>query len=318
VVEACEGLLHLVDCRKRLLEYVEARMSRVAPNLSNLVGSAISAKLIAAAGGLTPLARMPACTMQVLGKDPTQLHGLSVASTVRHVGLLYECDLVQRCPMALRKKAIRVVAAKATLAARCDGYGESNEGDQGRQLRDEIVKKIQKWQEPPPAKLPKPLPAPDEGKKKRRGGKRYRVQRERQALTELRKQQSRLAFGVAGGDDTDYDLGILGQGEAALGKVRIQAVDRKLTRKNARNAAIGGTSSTAGGASTLGGFKSTVRAIGAGSSGATSGLASTLAFTPVQGIELIDPKLQVKKVEEANHRYFSNLQFANVKKDGGK
>mmetsp|Transcript_23640 Transcript_23640/g.41205 ORF Transcript_23640/g.41205 Transcript_23640/m.41205 type:complete len:110 (-) Transcript_23640:112-441(-) len=37
------------------------------------------------------------------------------------------------------------------------------------------------------------------------------------------------------------------------------------------------------------------------SSGATNGLASSLVFTPVQGIELVDPS---KKVEEANKKWF--------------
>ncbi len=40
---------------------------------------------------------------------------------------------------------------------------------------------------------------------------------------------------------------------------------------------------------------------------------STLAFTPIQGIELVDPAAAAKKVEEANRRYFS-LDFS-AKKD---
>lgn len=34
--------------------------------------------------------------------------------------------------------------------------------------------KVEKWQEPPPAKTTKVLPVPDAEAKKRRGGKRYR------------------------------------------------------------------------------------------------------------------------------------------------
>ena len=37
-----------------------------------------------------------------------------------------------------------------------------------------MAKKIEKWQEPPPAKTHKVLPVPDGEAKKRRGGKRYR------------------------------------------------------------------------------------------------------------------------------------------------
>jgi len=41
-------------------------------------------------------------------------------------------------------------------------------------MKEEMVKKIEKWQEPPPAKTVKVLPVPDAEIKKKRGGKRYR------------------------------------------------------------------------------------------------------------------------------------------------
>jgi U4/U6 small nuclear ribonucleoprotein PRP31 len=46
-------------------------------------------------------------------------------------------------------------------------------------LLEEIRKKIEKWQEPPPAKLPKPLPVPDSEPKKKRGGRRLQKMKER-------------------------------------------------------------------------------------------------------------------------------------------
>ena len=47
-----------------------------------------------------------------------------------------------------------------------------------------------------------------------------------------------------------------------------------------------------------------VRRVNMGGSGATSGLASSVAFTPVQGIELVNPELQKKRIREANESYF--------------
>lgn len=52
-------------------------------------------------------------------------------------------------------------------------------GAKGRALREEIMRKIEKWQEPPPAKQPKPLPVPDAEPKKKRGGRRFRKMKER-------------------------------------------------------------------------------------------------------------------------------------------
>ena len=52
------------------------------------------------------------------------------------------------------------------------------------------------------------------------------------------------------------------------------------------------------------------------SSGATNGMASSLVFTPTQGIELINPMAaqeRAKKVEEANKKWFSqNSGFASA------
>ena len=45
-------------------------------------------------------------------------------------------------------------------------------GSHGKKLRDEILHKIEKWQEPPPAKQIKPIALPDDTVRKRRGGKR--------------------------------------------------------------------------------------------------------------------------------------------------
>ena len=64
----------------------------------------------------------------------------------------------------------------------------------GSKMRDEILRKIEKWQEPPPAKIIKPLKAPDAEAKKRRGGKRLRKMKERYGLTDMRKAANRINF----------------------------------------------------------------------------------------------------------------------------
>ncbi len=43
-------------------------MTKVAPNLSAVVGSEVAAKLMGVAGGLLALSRMPACNVQVRGE----------------------------------------------------------------------------------------------------------------------------------------------------------------------------------------------------------------------------------------------------------
>lgn len=87
------------------------------------------------------------------------------------------------------------MAAKCTLAARVDASHQSINGEIGLQFKEEIEKKLDKLQEPPPVKFAKPLPKPIEISKKKRGGKRVRKMKERYAMTEFRKQANRLNFG---------------------------------------------------------------------------------------------------------------------------
>jgi hypothetical protein len=79
-------------------------------------------------------------------------------------------------------RACRLVAGKSTLAARVDFTRGDHTAKTGINLREEIRKKIEKWQEPPPPKQPKPLPVPDSDPKKKRGGRRLRKMKERWVL----------------------------------------------------------------------------------------------------------------------------------------
>ena len=55
----------------------------IAPNLSAITGSSVAAKLIAAAGGLSALAKIPACNLILLGAPKKNLGGFSTAQSKR-------------------------------------------------------------------------------------------------------------------------------------------------------------------------------------------------------------------------------------------
>lgn len=95
----------------------------------------------------------------------------------------------------LRRKAARLVASKCSLVARVDAFHESGDGSAGRTYKEDIERKLDKLQEPPPVKAIKPLTAPIEAPRKKRGGKRVRRMKEKYAQTEIRKQANRMAFG---------------------------------------------------------------------------------------------------------------------------
>lgn len=178
-LDACDRALALDEAKKKVQEFVESRMGYIAPNLSAIVGSEVAAKLMGVAGGLSSLAKMPACNVQILGAKRKNLAGFSTATAQPHTGFVFHTEIVQSTPPALRTRACRLVAGKSTLGARVDSTRGDPTGKTGRDLREEIRKKIEKWQEPPPPKLPKPLPVPDSDPKKKRGGRRLRKMKER-------------------------------------------------------------------------------------------------------------------------------------------
>lgn len=178
-IDACDRALSLDAAKKKVLDFVESRMGYIAPNLSAIVGSAVAAKLMGTAGGLASLSKMPACNVQLLGAKKKTLAGFSTATSQFHVGFVDQTEIFQTTPPPLRPRACRLLAAKSTLAARVDSIRGDPSGNTGRALRELILKKIEKMQEPPPAKLPKPLPVPDSEPKKKRGGRRLRKMKER-------------------------------------------------------------------------------------------------------------------------------------------
>ncbi|KAG7270141.1 hypothetical protein CRUP_027211 [Coryphaenoides rupestris] len=283
--DACDMALELNQSKHQIYEYVESRMSFIAPNLSIIVGASTAAKIMGIAGGLINLAKMPACNLMLLGAQRRTLAGFSSTSLLPHTGYIYHCDVVQSLPPDLRRKAARLVASKCTLAARV-----------GYDLKEEIERKFDKWQEPPPVKQVKPLPAPLDGQRKKRGGRRYRKMKERLGLTEIRKHANRMTFAE---EDLGFSLGQLGK--SGSGRVRQAQVNEATKARISKS--LQKQSMTYGG-------KSTVR-------DRSSGTSSSVAFTPLQGLEIVNPQAAEKKVAEANQKYFSNMaEFVKVKKDG--
>jgi U4/U6 small nuclear ribonucleoprotein PRP31 len=292
-----------------LTNFVESRASRWSPNVCALVGPAMAAKLLATAGGLGELCRVPACNLQLLGRkrsaiggggggvssSSTRSDGMATKAREQHAGYLMECDLVTSLPNYLGMKAAKAVAGKLALAARADHVnvetGRTRTSDVGRRLREELVTKFHKWEEPDRAQVVKALPKPDLTTKKRRGGKRIRRLKERFEETDMMKQANRRAFsaesGEYGDDAMGLTLGMLDSKEAGGGPMR-NTVEKKKMRY----------------ANTKASRKKAVQMMS--SSGTSNGLASSMVFTPAQGLELLNPDANRERVRVANANWFSD------------
>jgi nucleolar protein 56 len=109
--------------RLALEHALEAAVPRRAPNLAALLGPLLAAKLIAKAGGLSRLGRLPASTIQVLGAERAFFEHLRGRAPPPRHGLLFLHPTVQGAPKRLRGKLARALAGKAAIAARRDMVG---------------------------------------------------------------------------------------------------------------------------------------------------------------------------------------------------
>jgi len=331
VMRACEMTLALDRAKKTLTDYVQSRMNLFAPNLTALIGSLTAAQLLNFAGGLTGLAKTPACNLAPLGSKKQSGTGFATNVGVRQQGFLYHSPIIRGIPNDLKRQAMRIVSAKVVLAARVDRVHSSPDGSTGEELKAACLDRLEKLTEPPPNKGTRALPAPDDKPSRKRGGRRARKAKEATAMTDLRKAQNRMAFGKEekeigyGTGEGTKGLGMIGvQNE---GRIRALQIDQRTKAKlSAKNKGWGGSTPIGGSASSLRGFGQGhgavdlrgkgLRASGVGSTvGAGSGTASSLAFTPVQGLELVDPKRvaemnRKRKAEE--DRWFQGGTFTQV------
>jgi nucleolar protein 56 len=122
VVSLAARVVGLADERDALRAYVETHAPTVAPNLAEMAGPVLAARLVALAGGLDALAKMPAGTVQVLGAEEALFaHLRGHAPSPKH-GVIFTHEFVRGTRRADRGSAARAFAAKLALAARADHY----------------------------------------------------------------------------------------------------------------------------------------------------------------------------------------------------
>jgi len=152
----CKITLELYGARHSLEKYLDETMDEVAPNVKALAGSLLGARLIALAGGLQNLAKMPASTIQVLGAEKALFRALRTGTRPPKHGIIFQHTSLRDAKKWQRGKIARVLAGKLAIAARTDAYGGKNIGER---LKAEIEKRIreiqEKYGEPPRRPSPK-------------------------------------------------------------------------------------------------------------------------------------------------------------------
>jgi nucleolar protein 56 len=141
--------LALASERDRLNSYVEGSMKRIAPNVTEVAGATIGARLMAKAGGLDRLAVLPASTIQILGAEKALFRSLRTGAKPPKHGILFQHNAVHLAPKWQRGKIARTLANKIAIAARVDYYRGTGEPTLKAGLDKRIDQIKEKYKEPP-------------------------------------------------------------------------------------------------------------------------------------------------------------------------
>lgn len=122
LTEFSERVVALGKYRLELHAYLFKKVTLVAPNLANLVGEVIAARLISHAGSLTSLAKCPASTIQILGAEKALFRALKTRSNTPKYGLLFHSSFIGKAQQKNKGRISRYLANKCALASRIDCF----------------------------------------------------------------------------------------------------------------------------------------------------------------------------------------------------
>ena len=124
---------------KTLEGQIEKDMVKLAPNISNIVGPMIGARLISSAGGINKLAMLPASTIQVLGAEKALFRFKKEGGKPPKHGYIFQHTYINKSPRKIRGKIARVLATKISIAAKADVFTKR---DMSKELTEDIKGRI--------------------------------------------------------------------------------------------------------------------------------------------------------------------------------
>jgi len=162
-------LRNLQKTKKSLNDYVEQKMSEIAPNLSDLVGTSLGAKLIAHTGSIEKLSLLSSSTVQIIGAEKALFRHLKTGERPPKHGLIYQYPEIRSAKWWLKGKISRALAAKISLAVRKDVYS----GEFDPTLKEELENRLEEIKKtyPFPPRAGKSQKKDKKDKRKKKKGK---------------------------------------------------------------------------------------------------------------------------------------------------
>ncbi len=129
----------LFRLREHHEKYLQSVMQKYCPNLLEIAGTRIGAKLMELGKGLKHLAFLPASTIQLLGAEKALFRHIKTNSRSPKHGIIINHPLVQNATKDHKGKAARMLADKISLCVRLDYFkGEFK----AKEYRKELERKL--------------------------------------------------------------------------------------------------------------------------------------------------------------------------------
>ena len=132
-------ILATYKLRDDIAKYIDKILKKVAPNMREIAGPMLAAKLIAKGGGLDKLARAPSSTIQLLGAEKALFRFLHGKGKSPKFGIIFNHPLLQDAPYDKKGKLARILAAKISLAAKIDFYSHE---DRSAGMKKDLLDKV--------------------------------------------------------------------------------------------------------------------------------------------------------------------------------
>jgi nucleolar protein 56 len=137
-----EELKRTFELRKEIESYLEKVVPEEIPNISALLGPILAARLLAKAGSLEKLAKLPSSAVQLLGAEKSlfkYLKGKEKMKGPPKFGVIFVHPDIQTAPKEIQGKIARLLSAKLTVAARADFYSKK---DMTKELLEDYKRKL--------------------------------------------------------------------------------------------------------------------------------------------------------------------------------
>lgn len=137
MLDTAQDINILFERREKNIEYIKKIAQEIMPNTTAIIGGVMATRMLAMAGSLKRLSKMPSSTVQLLGAESALFKHMKTGSKCPKYGYLINHPLVQKAPKKIKGKVARAIVDKVSIAVKVDYF-------KGQPIGEELRIKLEK------------------------------------------------------------------------------------------------------------------------------------------------------------------------------